>query len=76
VKVTIEATQDEFNQKRADLAKAIAGKTFALVNKSEVSPMTPRRGKFKAQKEMLNFYDAEFKKMLEAIKADINEIIG
>ena len=65
MKVIIEATQQEFDLKRAVLVNKITG----------VTPFTPRRGRFKAQKEMLNHYDAKFKELLDAIKADVNEII-
>ena len=68
MKVKIEATQKEFDEKRFKLAD--------LLSKGEVKFTTPRRGRFKAQKEMLEHYDGEFKKLLDAIKADINEIIG
>ena len=75
MKVNIEATQEEFNSKRLSLASKIAGSNYALVNKSEVKFTTPRRGRFKAQKEMLGRYDAEFKKMLDSIKEEVDEII-
>lgn len=68
MKVKIEATQKEFDAKRNELAK--------MLMKSEVKFTTPRRGRFKAQREMLEELDGEFKKLLDAIKADINEIIG
>lgn len=65
MKVIIEATQEEFDLKRAVLANKIAG----------VTPFTPRRGRFKAQKEMLNHYDEKFKELLSAIRTDVDEII-
>lgn len=75
MKVIIEATQEEFDKKRETLIKTLAGAKFELVSKSQVKPTTPRRGRFKAQKEMLEEYDAKFKEMLEDIKREIDEII-
>jgi hypothetical protein len=76
LKVIIEATQEEFDSKRESLVKALSGAKFELVNKFEVNFRTPRRGRFKAQKEMLNYYDLKFKELLKEIKEDINAIIG
>ena len=76
MKVIIEATQEEFNNKRESLLKALSGAKFELVNKSQVTFRTPRRGRFNAQKEMLNYYDLKFKELLKEIKEDIDAIIG
>jgi hypothetical protein len=76
LKVIIEATQDEFDAKRESLVKALSGAKFEMVNKSEVTFRTPRRGRFKAQEEMLNYYDLKFKELLKEIKEDIDAIIG
>jgi len=69
LKVRIEATQKEFDAKRKALGELLSKSS------SEVKFTTPRRGRFKAQQEMLKYYDDEFKKLLVAIKADIDEII-
>lgn len=69
MKVRIEATQKEFDSKRKALAELLSKSS------SEVKFTTPRRGRFTAQREMLEHYDEEFKKLLSAIKADIDEII-
>lgn len=69
MKVRIEATQKEFDSKRKALASLLSKSS------SEVKFTTPRRGRFNAQREMLEYYDDEFKKLLVAIKADIDEII-
>lgn len=77
MKVNIEGTQEEFDLKRADLIKTIAGSKFDVVIKAKGEKLfdTPRLPRYKAQKEMLEYWGEKFDKLLSDIKADIDDII-
>jgi len=85
MKVRIEATQEEFDLKRAALLKALSGDRFDIVKaeprvKTLYDQQKPaiqlRRAYFTAQNEIMDHYDAEFKKMFDGLKKDIEKIIG
>jgi hypothetical protein len=78
VKVKIEGTQDEFDQKRERLIKALAGTKYKveLNEKGQRKATDPRPAYFKAQKEMIEFWDKKFKNALDEIKREVGEIIG
>jgi hypothetical protein len=78
VKVSIEsASQEEFDAKRADLIKAIAG--TKLIVKAEptdrATSKTPRTPYYKAQKEALKFWNEKFEEVLEDIKKKIGDVL-
>lgn len=77
MKVIIEGSQEEIDEKRADLIKAIAGSMYdvQLKRKDERSPNEEGVPFFRAQAEMMKHWDHEFKETLESIKREINEII-
>lgn len=66
MKVVILAdSQEEFDSKRSGLVKAIAGE----------SPLSPKLPYFKAQGEMLDYWDGKFRRMLSDLRKDIDEIV-
>ena len=79
MKITIHAeSQEEFDEKRFELIKAIAGSRLEVdVRKvGQKRPTDARPMHFKAQQEMFDFWDKKFKQTLNAIKLEVDEIIG
>lgn len=78
MKIKIESeSQEEFDSKREDIIKAVAGSKFrvSISKKDESLATDPKEPFFDSQKEVLSHWDKKFKKMIEEIKADINEIV-
>lgn len=78
MKVRIESgSQEEFDQKRPELIKAIAGKKYEvkITRKDQVSMDTPRKPFFKAQEEMLKYWNGRYKAAVKDIKEQVLEII-
>jgi len=77
MKVLIEGSQEEFDEKRPELIKALAGKKF----KVEVRPAIERKATdarpsfHEAQADIQAYWDKKFKQTLIAIEEDVNEII-
>ena len=64
MKITIEAeSQDEYEDKLDELVKSLTGEP-------EI-----RRSIYRAQNEMVDHWDSEFKKMLHGLKDDISKIL-
>jgi hypothetical protein len=78
VKVIIKATQEELDEKREELIKAVAGKKFvAVVRPVGQSRAGDERQPFhKAQKEVLEYWTKKYNQTVEAIKRDIDEVIS
>lgn len=78
MKVKIDGTQEEFDAKRADLIKAIAGSQYDVVLKKKDERSVEDEGEpyFKAQADMLVFWDERFKATLKTIREELDEIIG
>jgi hypothetical protein len=85
MKVKIEATQEEFNEKRPELLEALSGGQFDI-KKAKSNPKTiydlkekpstqMRRSYFNAQNQMMDHFDAKFKQMMGDIKKDIEAIL-
>ena len=67
IEVEISAdSQEEFDLKRADLVKAIAG----------ISPIAPRRAFHQFQNDMMDYYNARFEMYIDQIKADPAKLSG
>lgn len=78
MKIIIESdSQEEFDAKRAELIKAIAGDKFVVKAepKDRATSQTPRMPYYKAQKESLKFWNSKYEAAIEDIKAQIDEII-
>lgn len=77
MKVKIEATQDEIDQKRPELIKALAGNKFKVsVRRADESIAgEPREPYYKAQKEMLEYWDELYEKTIKDIIKDIDEVL-
>jgi hypothetical protein len=78
MKIHIESSsQEEFDQKREDLIKAIAGSKLKvkIEKKGQRLATDAREPYYESQKTVLNHWDKKFKKMISDIKADIDEII-
>jgi hypothetical protein len=75
VKVVVEVdSQEEFDEKRPFLIKALAGTKMDLSFKSKaLAPKTPT-GKFQA--EVFEYWNKKFDGMLKELKEDINAILG
>lgn len=80
MKVVIECeSQDEFDEKRGFLAKALLGDQFDCVIKAKVKTiyrdekpaLTERKAPIKAQAQIVEHWNKEFSKMIAAIKGDI-----
>jgi hypothetical protein len=78
LKVKIEATQEEFDEKRSQLIKAIAGSKFEVLLKKPDESVAgePRKPFYKAQAEMLEHWDDLYKETIEQIIKDIDEVLG
>jgi hypothetical protein len=70
-------TQEEFDEKRPELIKAIAGKKYdvAIKKKGQKTSLSPRAPYFKAQEQMLRYWDQKFQAALKEIKREVLEII-
>lgn len=67
-------SQSEFDEKRSELAKSLAGDDYELIRKAMKLPEY-RKPFYKAQGEIQDYWDTKFKELLEDIKKDINEIL-
>jgi len=78
MKLNIEAeSQAEFDAKRYDIIKAVAGSVYdvSVKKKGEKSANEPREPFYKSQGEMLEHWDGKFRDVLETIKFEIGNII-
>ena len=84
MRVKVEATQEEFDEKRSDLLKALSGGHFDIekakpktktVYDLEKPAIQMRRSYFNAQNQIMDYYDTKFKKMMDDIKKDIEAIL-
>lgn len=79
MKLSIAAdSQQEFDEKRTEIIKAIAGSKFEVIVKAKGQNVfnTATIPYYKSQAEMLEYWDTKFRKVLSDIKNDIEEIIG
>ena len=85
MRVKIEAqSQEEFDEKRPMLLKAIGGSKLTVEVQAKAHsrydrerPVTePRQPYFKAQAEVLAYHDEKFREMLDSIKREVGEILG
>lgn len=79
MKVTVKAaSQEEFDSKREELIKSIAGSKFdvKITPKGESSPMDEKQPFYVAQSEILDEWEAEFWATIHDIKNEIAEVIG
>jgi len=85
MRLVIEAeSQEEFELKRSELIKKIAGSKFEVILKSKVPSVydkqkpaiAERKSYFKAQDQMLEYWDKKFKKMIDEIKKDVEDVLG
>ena len=80
MKIKIEAdSQEEFDDKREELIKAIAGTKLKVkiskIYDLEKPAIAPRRSPFKAQNQMIDYWQVKWESMLKDIKAEINEVL-
>ena len=84
MKVRIEATQDEFDRKRPELLKALAANKFEIIKAQkdgdtvydkEKPAIEMRRAYFTAQNQIMDHFDAKFKKFFDQLKLDIEKVI-
>ena len=77
MKVRIDATQDELERKRPELLKALAGNKFkvSLRKAEETTAGEPRKPYYKAQEEMLEYWDEVYKKTIKDILEDIKKVL-
>ena len=79
MKVRLESeSQEEFDRKRPELIKAIAGSKYdvEVKLKGQVSQATPRQPFYKAQGEMLEHWHRRYKATVKGIKEQVLEIIS
>lgn len=78
MKIRIDSdSQEEFDEKRPELIKAIAGKKYEVEirRKDQVTMGTPRKPFFKAQDQMLDYWNRRYKQTVKDIKEQVLEII-
>ena len=78
MKLKVESTsQEEFDQKRPELIKAIAGSKLdvEIRRKGQKKPSEAREPYYRAQKEMLTYWNGRFGEMIKELKAQVDEII-
>ena len=77
MKIKIESTQEELDEKRPMLIKALAGSKFKVsVKKADESIAgEPREPFYKAQKEMLDYWNNKFENTIDDIIRDIEEVM-
>lgn len=77
MKIKIESTQEEFDEKRPQLIKALAGSKFevSLRKANESVAGEPREPYYEAQKEMLDYWNSKYEEMIEDIIKDIDEVL-
>lgn len=68
-------SQEEFDEKREELLKKLAGDKFDILQKG-LTPVPLRRSKIKAQNEMMDYWDEKFQKTIEEIKQDIKNLLN
>jgi hypothetical protein len=75
--VIIEGTKEEIEAKRETLIKAIAKDKLDVTVKMKGQKTfgTKRPPFYKAQKEILKYWDDRFKEMIDSIKKEIAEVI-
>lgn len=71
MRVRIISTQEEFDEKRIDLLKAIAGKKAKVTENALLSKPSP----IKAQNEMLEYWDKQWQSTVAQIKKEIGEMV-
>jgi len=85
MRVKVEATQEEFDRKRPELLVALSGGHFDIIKAKpktktvydlEKPAIQMRRAYFTAQNQIMDYYDAKFKKMMADIKKDIEDILA
>ena len=79
MKVIIKAaSQDEFDGKRVELIKSIAGSKYdvEIRPKGESKPSDEKEPYYVAQAHILEEWDLEFKTMMSEIKKEIAEVIN
>lgn len=78
MRVTIDASQEEFDAKREQLLKTLAGDSAEIVMKAvsgEKPALTPRRAAITAQNQMMDHWDVRYQAMIEAIKGEISAVL-
>jgi len=77
MRLTIEGTKDELDAKREELIKALAKDKLDVEVRVKGQKIfgQERPPYFKAQHEIMEYWDKRFKKMLDEIKVEISEII-
>ena len=70
MKVTIEASQTEFDTKRHDLLNILVEKGFEVICKAK-----PRKSKLLAHQQMVEYWDKRFEIMAKQLKREISMII-
>lgn len=75
MKVTVEATQDEFDAKRPELLKALAKRGQPTVYDQEKPAIEPRRAALHAQNEMMDYWTSRYRAMVESMKGEISDVL-
>ena len=77
MKINIEATQEEFDEKREELIKSLAGtKLIVTIRKASDSKMQQSKPPvYHAQAQMLEFWNRKYAQMIQSIKMEVGEII-
>ena len=79
MRVKIEAdSQEEYELKKAALLEKIAGPAYEvrLKKKGQSLVNEPRPAHYQAQKEMLEYWNARFREVIEEIKDEVSNAIN
>jgi len=84
MRVKVEASQEEFDEKRPELLRALSGGHYDIVKAKpkvktvydlEKPAIQMRRAYFNAQNQIMDYWDVKFKQMMGDIKKDIEAIL-
>ena len=78
MKFTVEAnSQEEFDEKRPELIKALAGSKLdvEIRSKDQKRAMDPRPQFYRGQKEIFDHWNSKFELMIMDIKREISDVL-
>ncbi len=76
MKIRIDAeSQQELDEKRPELIKAIAGKDYSVEIFKGRHPISPRNSPVKAQNEMIKYWDDKWAETIREMKKEIEEVL-
>lgn len=78
MKITIEGTQEEFDEKRPELLKSLGGSAFdvEVTDKGGRKKVdSPKQHSHKVMRDLIRDWNTKYQETLEQIKKDIHDVI-